>query len=804
MKIECSCGAKYEFEVRPEMREHPVMFVCPACGLDASTFVDSLVRKELRQTGTPAGEPIQALTRGPIVSAREHTAPAERAEPAPRVGLRLHRASGKPELTPVSPVESLPACPKHPGQIASEKCYICSKPICPKCMELFGYVCSPLCKAKAESHGVSIPAYEGQKSRVEARVWRKVVWVSMATGGLLACILALWFWYAWFGCAPRTIFSVRFAEAAYSGQSALAGPARDQIVFLHGGTLARFDLKSGKEMWSRLILERDQIQRAVDAQVKATKALIDKANSEAWEQVPKMPSPEQLAQSMERQAAAALTLHLRGRNIWVAFPEKLVRYRWETGEVTKEVPTQAGLGEPIFRGNDALVINTDQGKPVLTRVDLASGDARQEGLAEADSAVVAETLNKVDSNANATANTKSRQMAGLPTASPGIEAGKPMDPSKVAAQAQRMSLPEKIALPATLAGNINQQRAMNELNDSAHSPSASRSHIEPGPSFSLVPTRDGFLELSVKLLESRMVARSAMKPGSGKSALEGEVTAGKSMEMANDMLNEMQHSNGGDLVEEDHSRYQVTVRRAGISGLWTGEVVGPPKLYPLDTVAVLAADKLIIVLNKQNQKLWQSSLAYNVPADLNALDEESATYGRGPCVERSGSLYVFDEGVLSAFDLATGNARWRFPSVGIAGLFFDDHDMLYVNTTTASHESLKYSRQIDLSRKVVSAILKLDSRNGKTIWSEESSGLVNYVSGRLVLTAASFMPEEQEGPDTGFEKQPWLRIRRINSNNGRQVWEHFQDRAPLDIAFDKNTIRLVFKKEVQVLKFPSF
>ena len=28
-------------------------------------------------------------------------------------------------------------------------------------MELFGYLCSPLCRAKADSHGLDIPVYEG-------------------------------------------------------------------------------------------------------------------------------------------------------------------------------------------------------------------------------------------------------------------------------------------------------------------------------------------------------------------------------------------------------------------------------------------------------------------------------------------------------------------------------------------------------------------------------------------------------------------------------------------------------------------
>jgi len=32
MKIQCACGAKYAFEVQPEMLDKPVQFVCPSCG----------------------------------------------------------------------------------------------------------------------------------------------------------------------------------------------------------------------------------------------------------------------------------------------------------------------------------------------------------------------------------------------------------------------------------------------------------------------------------------------------------------------------------------------------------------------------------------------------------------------------------------------------------------------------------------------------------------------------------------------------------------------------------------------------
>ena len=46
---------------------------------------------------------------------------------------------------------------------------------------------------------------------------------------LVVAALGVWFWYAWFGSVPRTVWSVRFAEPSYSGQSAFCG--KDQIVF---------------------------------------------------------------------------------------------------------------------------------------------------------------------------------------------------------------------------------------------------------------------------------------------------------------------------------------------------------------------------------------------------------------------------------------------------------------------------------------------------------------------------------------------------------------------------------------------
>ena len=51
MKIQCSCGAKYSFDVTPAMAQTPVRFVCSACGVDASDMVNSLIRQELGSAG---------------------------------------------------------------------------------------------------------------------------------------------------------------------------------------------------------------------------------------------------------------------------------------------------------------------------------------------------------------------------------------------------------------------------------------------------------------------------------------------------------------------------------------------------------------------------------------------------------------------------------------------------------------------------------------------------------------------------------------------------------------------------------
>jgi outer membrane protein assembly factor BamB len=760
MKIQCACGAKYAFDATPEMLQNPVRFVCPGCGLDSSDTVNELIRREFAGQ-TPAAPATEAPRLKISRAAPEPSAPAEEAAAAPTAEEH---------------------CPKHPRELATHHCIVCGKPICPQCMKLFGHVCSPLCRARAEAQNINIPVYAGQSAVAEARFWRK----AGAIGGLIAAIivaaLGFWTWYAWFGSVPRTVFSVRFDDRAYSGESKLCGT--NQIVFLHGGTLARYDIKSGNRIWSQEVVTKQQIADVVarENQLQPT---------DRFEQrIPQSKLEESATRAMEGE----LQMHVSGQNIWVSTPGRLTHYDWDTGKVLQEIPL-AGRTEFIARNDEFLIMGTGaNGQNLVTHINPATGESRVEEVGQPGQMAVATGSAGMD------------PATGLPL-TPGIA---PMNPAKVAEQAQNLSTPGRLALPALLANSSEQERIAAELNDQNQTRPGAQPAAKPAQNpagyFSLVPGQNGYVEFAVRLLESHIVTREAMKPPPGQSVLNGNLNSSQTAAVANETLNEMQRNRSGDTVSEDESLYQVTLRRPDSTGAtdWTGEVTGPPALFPLKTVNVLAAGKTLIVFDKTNKKLWQAALTYNVAGGVRAANGEASPFGEGPCAERGDTLYVFDQAVLTAFDLATGNARWRLPSVGVVGLFFDDNGMLYVNTTTADPENIKYSRQIDITQKIDAILLKIDPQTGRTLWSIKPGGFISYLSGKFIYTVQFFDPGDEEGSAAGIQLPAYMRIRRINPPDGRVLWEHDQERAPLDVRFQDNFIQIVFTKEVQVLKYLSF
>jgi outer membrane protein assembly factor BamB len=432
----------------------------------------------------------------------------------------------------------------------------------------------------------------------------------------------------------------------------------------------------------------------------------------------------------------------------------------------------------------------------VTHISLASGDSRVETFGPAGAKLAALAQNNAGGGLSGT----------------GTDNGQGLDPKKVEAQAQNLNLQGRIALPALLSNQQYEQQLENALNDDLQHPHPKAQKSAPADAeyFLLVPGESGYAEFGFLLLEEHKVTHSAMKASPKKSVLDGNLNASQTGDAANEILNDMQRNAGGDTVTEDQSRYQVTVHLPDATSTadWTSEVVGPPQLFVLKTVNVVAAGKTVIVLDKSNKKLWEATLTYPVSSgDRGLFLREQSPYGEGPCVEHGDTLYVFDQAVLTAYDLNSGNARWRLPSIGVVGLFFDGQGDVYVNTTTGNPDDIKYSRQIDVTRNTEAVVSKVDAKTGKTLWSIKPGGFVSYLSGKFIYVVQCYDPNPTDADVindmiASSQKPAFLRIARIRPSDGKIMWEYYdRERCPVNWRFDANNIELIFKREVQVLHY---
>jgi len=791
MKVQCNCGAKYAFDFTPDMVANPIRLVCNQCGTDISAGVNQIIRQ---QFGTVAISPPPA------------PAPVTVAAPA-RASLRVN------VHTAAAPAGQL--CLKHPGQFATEHCLVCRKPICPQCMALFGYVCSAFCKSEAESRGIEVPVYANQSAVVKNREWRKVVRIVMGTLGVLALLLGGYAWYLASGSRPRVVFSAKFQTPAYSGSGKLAGP---EAVLLHGGYLARYDLKTKKEIWSITLVDTNQIAARTDeahAEERAAfeewkkKRTGDDLNS-GW--VPR--SKPEIYAGLLASAQSSYALHVRNSNVWLRSRDKLVQHDWATGKPGKEIALNGGIDRTLLAGNSLLLFSDDESGEQVTKVDLVTGESNSEALSKRPS--IAELLTNqmmlVKTAAKLGMTNRATVMAAINTvrtnATPRAPRGTAANPAlKGYKVAQPDPLPTRLAAPAIAAYAVRNAQIERALRDGEEILAAAALEAS-GPRRQFINDHGKLVEFSVKLLEEKTIERQAMKAPPKKSALEGEVNQAATVAIANEIMNEFQREATGGVEVEDVSRYEVMLKRLGNDTTFTSEVIGRPQFFPLETVDLLVAGKSLTVLDKSGKKLWESKLNYEVSGGFGEEGwGELVATATAPGLEHDGHLYFFDEGVLACFELATGNARWRLPTVGVTKILFGDKDVLYVDTTTGSADKLKYSQQIDISDKSYPVILKVDAKSGKPLWRSERNGRLSHVFGKLIYTIEWHGGDEDEvpsGPRLGIEMPPHIRIRRLSAGNGQPKWEYYQKRAPLNVDIEKNMIQLVFKKEMQVLKFIAF
>jgi putative pyrroloquinoline-quinone binding quinoprotein len=712
VKVQCSCETKYAFDVEPVNGRMPVPVSCPSCGTDGTDAANASIQQQLAALDAPASVPV------PVPVAR----PTE-AKPRIRIGgsapapvpLPIAEAATAESAPPSAPVEA-PAvqfCAKHRQQQVTNACLVCGKPICPKCMEQFGYLCSVYCQSQAEQRGIEVPFYEGQKFAVKAKEWKKTKLALVGIAGVVALLFAAYGWYVFVGCKPRTLYSVQTPKADRPVYSQLL--STEEMLLLRANRLALINVANEKEIWSATLPAAKPPAAPAPAPAKAPLALLDD-DDDFFD-----PRPPQV--------------QVAGDDIWVSLADRIVRFDRKTGKQKSEVPIKDRIQQVEFTDASIMVMAENQAKQKsITHISLSSGTAKVEVLA--------------------------------------------------AARAPRFAAGRPVSRP------VAQPRASGD--DDAFDTDFTLSDRE------FLPAGDNVVQFNAKLLEKRMVAVQSMKAAPAESTFNSDrLSARDSLKATAELLNEMQRERTGGVTYENESRYQVTLRRLAPadSPEWRGEVIGSPSLFPQKTVDVLAAGKTVHVFSKKNQKLWEGKLTYPV-----AFDDDDAG---SPCLEEAGSLYLFDKGMLTAFDVRTGTARWRVPSVGISRVVRDSRGMLYVSTTSASPDSIQYSQQIKLTDRPHPVIMKVDASSGKVLWKADQLGEQCYVSGKYVYVTESRISGLDVIRTGGDDRNIPIhhRIYRLDPSNGKYIWQYYQPQAPQHISVQQNRLLLQYADEVRVLSY---
>jgi len=189
----------------------------------------------------------------------------------------------------------------------------------------------------------------------------------------------------------------------------------------------------------------------------------------------------------------------------------------------------------VPNGDELLVIaGAETGQQVVTHFNLLSGESRTEEFGEPPPATLAGrrgakspgATSGAKSAAVARSSTNQMAKANASAARSGQPGAKPLDPAAVAARVQNLSTPAKLALPAVLAANANQQRLVAEMQINPHRrpPRWPRHRWTPS-------CRADCSQPGTGLCSSREVDRvqncraQSMKDPPKKSALEGTVNA---------------------------------------------------------------------------------------------------------------------------------------------------------------------------------------------------------------------------------------------------------------------------------------
>jgi outer membrane protein assembly factor BamB len=288
-----------------------------------------------------------------------------------------------------------------------------------------------------------------------------------------------------------------------------------------------------------------------------------------------------------------------------------------------------------------------------------------------------------------------------------------------------------------------------------------------------------------------------------------------------EQLNRRDAATEPDETYQDRSLYEVEVRRVhGGSSAWKGQVEGRPLYFPLPSIDVLAGGTSFKVIDKTGSLKWEAPLSYPLSDravasahfhqpvferfDRTQFDSQYGLRYRFPFVERADCLYAYDEGVLAAFDLHSGEVKWRVTSVGIRQIMFDREGMLYAGTTLEGPAALG---KPTATRKEAptDALMKIDPASGSVLWTVPYLGTGLFVADKFLYSqwVAETALDRAAALGGNTEVVPTCIIARIDPSSGEVLWQRSYKGDPDTVNVRGSRVLIQFPRRVELLKFFS-
>src|SRR5271167_4554044 len=100
VKVQCGCGARFEFEVEPVNERMPVSINCPVCNADATELANAVIRQQ-------STAPAVGIAAAPVMPPSP-AAPPPPPAPPPSSGLRIAKSPSAHAAGGASVPASLP------------------------------------------------------------------------------------------------------------------------------------------------------------------------------------------------------------------------------------------------------------------------------------------------------------------------------------------------------------------------------------------------------------------------------------------------------------------------------------------------------------------------------------------------------------------------------------------------------------------------------------------------------------------------------------------------------------------------